>query len=99
MTRFIKTRSEIKKPKKMAAKKKSSQKENHVVHTNEKVCSYYNCNKKAVGAYTVDLDVKGLGFCEKHKSDISSAFLWAIIGVEELSYHAMGIPSPKKKKK
>jgi hypothetical protein len=98
MTRFIKRRKEIKP---VNQRKKSSQKENsdHVPDVKKKVCSYYKCSKEAIGRYTVDLDISGLGFCKKHKSDISSAILWTVLGMEELAQQAMGVPPPKKKKR
>jgi hypothetical protein len=108
MTRFIKTRKEIMRPKKSnknvtlpVGKLPTSKlpKENHVPDVKKKVCSYYKCGKEAIGRYTVDLDISGLNFCKKHKSEISSALLWTIIGAEELAQHAMGVPPPKKKKR
>ena len=96
MTRFIKRRKEIKPP--IRRKKESSQKENHIPDTKKKVCSYYKCKKEAIGAYTVDMDISGLGYCKKHKDNISSAMLWTILGVEEMAKHSIGVPDPKNKK-
>lgn len=94
MTRFIKTRQD---------KKKSSQKENSSQKSTKKEtkrkCAYYKCGKDAIGAYTVDLDIAGIPYCKKHKSDVSCAVLWAILGIAELSNDALGIPKKRYKKK
>lgn len=45
----------------------------------------YVCGKDAVGSYTVDLDIKGLAFCKKHKTVIGSAMLWLVLGIPEIA--------------
>ena len=45
----------------------------------------YVCGKDAVGSYTVDLDVRGLAFCKKHKQVVGSAMLWLILGIPEIA--------------
>lgn len=30
----------------------------------------YLCNKKAIGRYTVDLDIPGVPFCKEHKAEV-----------------------------
>jgi len=67
--------------------------------TNRLKCRYYKCKKKAIGQYTVDIDIPGLPYCKIHKNDIGSAILWTILGVEELAQHSMGVPPPKKRNK
>lgn len=61
-------------------------------------CSYKGCKGKVVGAYSVDLDIKGLGYCKKHKSTVSGAMLWLIMGIPDMSKSALGWKDDKKKK-
>lgn len=68
----------------MSAKKKPT-----VV--DQRICSFHKCKQLAIGSVTTDIDVHGLPFCKKHKSDIKSALLWTILGVEELAQHSMGL--------
>ena len=37
------------------------------------------CDQKAIGRYTCDIDVKGLGFCKKHKSKVNGLAMWLVI--------------------
>lgn len=45
----------------------------------------YVCSKDSIGSYTVDLDIKGLAFCKKHKQVVGSAMLWLILGIPEIA--------------
>lgn len=45
----------------------------------------YVCKEDAVGSYTVDLDIKGLAFCKKHKEVVGSAMLWLVLGIPEIA--------------
>lgn len=60
-------------------------------------CSYKGCKGKVVGSYSVDLDIKGLGYCKKHKEDVRSAILWLILGVHDMYEKALGRYDKKKK--
>lgn len=75
------------------AKKMSANKRTAIV---QKVCNYHGCKKQSIGSISSDIDLAGLAYCEKHKSDIKSAYLWLTLGIEELAHKAMGI-NPKKK--
>ncbi len=76
-------------PKKMSAKKSQQP----VV---QKVCNYHGCKKQSIGSISSDIDLAGLAYCNKHKSDIKSAYLWLTLGIEELAHKAMGINTKKK---
>ena len=84
MTRSIKTRTDKENKPPINAKKASKQ-----------LCSYHKCKKDAVGRFTIDLDIKGLSFCKEHKSSISQAVLWFMLGEEKLGKLAMGIKNRK----
>lgn len=94
MTRFIKTRQD---------KKKSSQKENSSQKSTKKEtkrkCRYYKCTSPVVGSISCDIDLPKFNYCKKHKADVNSSILWAILGVMELSNDALGIPKKRYKKK
>lgn len=70
------------------AKKMSAKKRTEIVQNK---CNYYRCKKIATGSISCDIDVASLYFCKEHKSDIKSALLWTILGVEELAQHSMGL--------
>lgn len=104
MTRFIKTRQGKSAEKNhLITANKSSQKENpsqiNTKNRTKRKCAYYKCGKDAIGSYSVDLDISGIPYCKKHKSDVSSSLLWAIFGIMEMSNHALGFPKNSKKKK
>ena len=64
-----------------------------------KKCSYKGCKGKVVGSYTVDMDIDGLYFCTKHKSTVSGAMLWLILGIPDMAEKALGLQTENKKKK
>ncbi len=66
--------------------------------TKKRKCCYYGCKNESVGSYSVDLDISGMPFCEKHKEDVHSSLMWAVLGIMELSDAALGIKPAKKKK-
>lgn len=33
------------------------------------------CGKDAIGRYTPDMDIKGLGYCKKHKKEVQLAYM------------------------
>lgn len=47
------------------------------------------CDKKAIGCYSPDLDVKGLCFCEEHKDQVFMAYMMLMQGTEDLAKSAM----------
>jgi len=52
--------------------------------------SCYLCGKKSIGRYSPDLDIRGVGFCKKHKDEV---FMRLLILMEEMEN------KPKKKSK
>lgn len=42
------------------------------------------CGKKAIGGYSVDLDVEALLYCKAHKSDIGTATIALVLGNRKL---------------
>ena len=92
MTRFVKKRSES------SQKENSNKRQQKPKSADNLVCSYHNCTSKVVGEYTFDIDIKyKLPFCKKHKSDVSRATLWVVLGVAPLFKSALGYPTKKKK--
>mgnify|MGYP003653698394 CR=1 FL=1 len=95
MTRFIKTRTGKKVHKKENLPKNGK---SPVGKLPTPKCCYNKCKEDAIGSYSVDIDIRGMPYCKKHKKDVSSSLLWLILGVEELSLTALGFPQKKKKK-
>lgn len=42
------------------------------------------CGKKAIGEYSVDLDVEGLLYCKVHKHDVGIAIIALVLGNRKL---------------
>lgn len=47
------------------------------------------CDKKAVGTYSPDLDIRGLAFCEKHRNDVFMVYVALMSGSEDLAKSMM----------
>lgn len=44
----------------------------------------YICNKKAIGKFTPDMDINGIGFCKEHEDVIRAGYIALVTGNEKL---------------
>ena len=43
------------------------------------------CSKKAIGRFSPDLDINGIGFCKKHKEQVTLGYMALLQGDKKLA--------------
>jgi hypothetical protein len=46
-------------------------------------CIVKNCKGKVIGRYSPDMDIRGIGYCLKHKTVVAGAYMNLIHGDRE----------------
>lgn len=47
-------------------------------------CVVKNCKGKVIGRYSPDMDIRGIGYCRKHKTIVAGAYISLLNGDEDL---------------
>lgn len=56
------------------------------------------CGKKAMGKFSPDLDVNGIGFCKKDKQQVMIGYIVLLQGDEELAKELLKVKTKDKVK-